>query len=84
MYSVPISIEKARMIRYQEDSMVLGSRQDLFLQNLGRLMDLPQIKNGKEDLYIRIWLWGGEKSYVINIAKGNQINECQIIEFNSL
>jgi hypothetical protein len=76
------STSKPRMIAYHEDSLVKGSRQQLYLTNVAKFMGLPSITNGSEGLYIRIWIWSHERKYVINISDNFNKNECDITEFN--
>ncbi|QNA43804.1 hypothetical protein [Lacibacter sediminis] len=69
-------------ILYAEDSSVtyLGEHERL-VTNIGRLLELPAINTGTKGTCIRIWIWGFDESYVINIEKDNIGNHCQIIEF---
>ena len=77
------TIQKEKLILYHEDSSVQHTRQQLFLQNLGRIMELPTLSSGKNGLYIRVWLWNAKKKYVIDISENEPTNKCHIVEFNS-
>ena len=81
-FTVSDSVPKEKTIRYYEDSSVKGSRQEPYVKNLGKLMGLPSVANAKEGLYIRIWIWGDEKNYVVDISDDLKKKECFITEFN--
>lgn len=76
------SFEKREVIRWTEDSITKNNRQELHLKNIAKLMRLPQINDGKENLYLRIWIWDGERNYVINIENNVNKKACQITEFS--
>jgi hypothetical protein len=71
-----------KIIPYREDSIVKNDRQQLYLKNVGETIGLPLISNGKDGLYIRIWIWGFRQNYVVNISKGQKGSECLIVQFS--
>lgn len=76
-------VQQERLIPYHEDATVKNDRQQLFLNNLSMIIGLPTIKNDSEGSYVRIWLWDGERKYIITISKNGSTNKCHIIEWNS-
>jgi hypothetical protein len=77
------TINKERVVLYQENAAIKADRTTLFLSNLSHLIGLPNIEKGKEGMYIRIWLWDSPKKYIINISKDGESNKCHIVEYNS-
>jgi hypothetical protein len=77
------TLAKERIIPYHEDSIVKHSREQLFLANISQLIGLPAITNGNEGLYVRIWIWDGEKKYIVSVSKDQADNNCHIVEWNS-
>ena len=71
-----------RNILYSIPVELASSRKQPFLRNLSNLMKLPLIYNGSKGLNIRIWIWEGDKKYVINIYSKDSINNAFITEFN--
>jgi hypothetical protein len=74
------SIKTGKIIHYHEDAYVHHTRQELFLRNFANVIGLPPIFNGVKGVYIRIWLWNGNGSYVINIRSDSSHNKCSIVE----
>ena len=65
---------------YVADSLVGDSREHLFLQNMGKCIGLPRMPRGLSTLNIRIWLWGWEKTYVIDLLDSGAQKQCYIAE----
>jgi hypothetical protein len=72
-----------KMMPYVADSLVGDSRQHLFLQNMGKCMGLPRMPRGLSTLNIRIWLWGWEKTYVVDLLDSGSHKRCYIAEVSS-
>jgi len=75
--------QKKKKIPYYEDASVKKTRQQWFLKNLGKIMGLTFISDGKEGLYIRIWVWDSDIKYVIDISNDQLVKKCSITEFYS-
>jgi hypothetical protein len=74
--------QQVRKILYPKDSVRLGKEQ--FLKKVASLIDLPTIDIGKEGIYVRIWAWGFEENYIINISKNSDDYNCRILAFEIL
>jgi hypothetical protein len=72
-----------RIMPYVADSLLGDSRQQLFLQNMGKCMGLPRMPRGLSTLNIRIWLWGREKTYVVDLLDSGSQKRCYIAEVSS-
>jgi hypothetical protein len=81
--SISDSLPKERMIRYQVDSSVHHTRQQLLLWDIAKVMGLPSISHGSAGMYIRIWLWDFGPRYVLNIIDDGTKKECSIVSWNS-
>lgn len=68
---------------YTQDSSSNLSPAALFVQNLAKVMRLPALSKGFHGLYIRIWIWGTDEPYVIDIRAGQSTEKCNIIQFTS-
>ena len=72
-----------KKVLYTQDSTVGDSRVAPFLRNFARLLELPDISKGTSGLYVRIWIWRSERSYIVNISDAGQRRNCHIVEANS-
>lgn len=71
------------LILYIEDSSISGDRKQLFLKNFSKNLNIPLLVDTINLSYNRIWLWGGEKKYVIDIINDSLKFYCNILEFNT-
>ena len=74
------TVKKELIIPYAAGIALNKASQPLFLQTFARLMQLPDITTGNSALYVRIWLWDGDKKYVVNLNAAD--NTCYIVEWN--
>lgn len=69
------------IIRYKEFHPVKTRKSD-FLSNVAQVIGLPSI-DSSTGKYLRIWLWGNEEKYAINIFGDSMFQEASISSFNS-
>ena len=74
-------ISVGQKILYYEDSVVVHNRQELFLQNVSKFIGLPFLRDEKDGVHVRIWLWG-DLDYIIDISQRAGTNLCYIIQFH--
>lgn len=55
---------------------------ELFLNNMAKVIDMPPITKDSNALFIRIWLWN-DTAYVVNISIDEKYNECNIQKLTS-
>ncbi len=70
-----------RATKYKEYQAVQSRKED-FLSNLSKVMKLPLVPNDSDN-YLRIWLWGNDEKYVIDIFDHNEIQGSNVWSFNS-
>lgn len=54
-----------------------------YQKQLGALLGLPDISKGYDSLSIRIWLWGADTTFVINLSFSNLESKSEIISYGS-
>lgn len=74
------SQEVEKVIRYYELNPN-KTNEKAFLSNVAKIMGLPSI-DSSSGKYLRIWLWGDEEKYAINIFGDSMFHESSVYSFN--
>src|SRR5688500_14168409 len=77
------TLQKERIIHIPNNAIAKDDSDEEYPEVTTRIIGLPVITKGTKGLYIRIWLWDGEKKYIVSISQENAVNEFDIVEWNS-